>query len=271
MISQSGYPADQLDRYRKRLLSFLVLSLIMHLYLLGNLDALFERPEPAPVPAPMAVKFAPAQAQQIVDAPEVNSKAPVDDAFLGTRDQAVQQEMIARQTGKAANADVEAAPEQPEKQAAKSSGLELAKLLPDPYGAASAAAQASRQMNAIDRQFGDVTLLNTKSHPYSAYLIDRGYRAVRLLSLNAELTSWYRSDLSGVSFPAVVRADIDANGTILTDGIERSSGSRKIDRLLLNALRGAVRGSAPPPEAFENGRLQVVLALDSDIVRIGIR
>lgn len=261
---------------------FLLLSLLLHaagLLSVQYWSTLSKQTVPAPPVQPMRVTIAPPEvgrspevAKQIVDAPPVNQLIPKDKAFLGVRNQAVPEETIARNLGKAENlqdqegAEAEAMPQQQDRK-----GIELAKLLPDPYKSANAGGAASRQQNAVERQFGPVTLLNTKSHPYAQYLIDRGYRAVRLLSLNAELTTWYFGDVQNLRFPAYASVSIDRHGEVLASKIEQSSGSVKVDSMLLNAIRGAVRGTAPPSEAVENGRVDIVLVLEPNVMKIGIR
>lgn len=130
---------------------------------------------------------------------------------------------------------------------------------------------SSRQPNKVDRLFGPVTLLNTRSHPFSAYLIQRGWRALRLLSLNVELSAWFVEDLRTLHFPVVAYCYVDQDGKVIRKGIEVSSGSAKIDRILLNALEGALRGFPPPTESLRDGITEVVLALEQDHIKIGIR
>jgi hypothetical protein len=233
------------------------------------------------------------QARQIVDAPVAGVAIPPPDAtLLGVRDQSVPREQIARELGEAVNRDggdagaaaqPAATPDHersamlPEEQGLD--GRELARYLPDvfaPTGPVApvrrAAGQgASTQRNAIDRPTGPVTLLNTKSSPFAQYLIDRGHRALRLIDINAELATWYASDVNRMQLPAVVVVRLDGQGEVLSQGIERSSGSAKVDRLLLTALAGATRGAPPPPDALEDGEVEILLALEPTVLRIGIR
>lgn len=129
----------------------------------------------------------------------------------------------------------------------------------------------STQPNKVDRLFGPVTLLNTRSHPFSAYLIERGWRALRLLTLNFELSTWYIEEVRALHFPAIVFCQVDQEGKVIQKAVEVSSGSAKVDRILLTALEGALKGFPPPKEALKDGVVEVVFALDSDHVKIGIR
>lgn len=266
-------------------------------------------PTPQLAPPPLRVRRAtlpvpppPQNVRQIVEAPAVAESEPPPDAYLGRNNQRVERQMIAPEVGEAVQAGARdlpgstavppaavAAKAQPQEVPARTPapGRALAQWLPDPFATTTPRrelarvqppavtpgddATSSRQANAVAEPYGPVTLLNTKSHPFADYLIERGHRAMRLLTLNAELTTWYRGDLSDLRYPAVVVVTVDANGTLIADGIEQSSGSPKVDRMLLNALRGSVRGIAPPPEAVEAGRVVIVMALDSDVMRIGIR
>lgn len=234
---------------------------------------------PATPPAPVAK---PRLSQQIVDAPPVYAATPKDKAFLGVRDNAVPEEMIARERGRAENRqeqlDADPSASQVEQQSQQTreqladQGIQLAKLLPDPYKTTSRpAGETSRQQNAVDRKLGPLTLLNTKSHPYAQYLIDRGYRALRLLTMNSELTTWYYGDVRYLQLPAAVTVSLGPEGQVLSTLVEQSSGSSKIDGLMLNALRGAVNGVPPPEESLENGRVQIVLVLEPDVLKIGIK
>ncbi len=281
---------------------WLLLSLIVHGLLLDPLAHwFFQADAPAAVPAPrLAVRLAsppavaPAQrvveppARQIVDAPAVPDRRPPEQTdLLGRIDQRVEQESIAPDLGEAANragqappidaAPAEPAPEKAPVESADSGvrrGQDLARFLPDPTAAFPGAPPSegrSTQRNAVDRPTGPVTLLNTRSSPFADYLIERGYRAVRLLDLNVELTAWYAGDLRNLRLPAVVVVDIDATGRVLAAAVEEPSGSDKVDRMLVNALRGAVTGKAPPAEALENGQVRIVMALERNVLKIGIR
>lgn len=267
-----------------RVLWFLLLSLLLHGLVLRSLDLISAaKPAPEPPPPPLKVTLAPPPppapspelSRQIVDAPPVASSKPPEKAFLGVRDQSVPQETIAPNIGKAENAEASESEAVPESEAppanAQPQGAQLTKLLPDPYRASRSPSVASRQQNAVERQLGPVTLLNTKSHPFAQYLIDRGYRAVRLMSLNAELTTWYFGDVENLHFPAYASVVLDAEGELLSSRVEQSSGSGKVDNMLLNAIRGAVRGTPPPAEALERGRVEIVLVLEPNVLKIGIR
>lgn len=224
------------------------------------------------------------QARQVVDAPAVGPEQPPRRAeLLGRRDQRVEEEMIAPQVGPSRNAD--AAPESPadapprpqppDPTAAPGEarrGPDLARFLPDRFGPPPAGGQGqSSQPNAVERRVGPVTLLDTASSPFADYLIDRGHRALRLMTLNAELTAWYAGDVRGLRLPAGVRTAVDAGGDVFDSVVEQSSGSAKVDRLLLNALRGAAQGRPPPPEALRDGRATLVLVLEPDVLKIGLR
>lgn len=278
-----------------------MLSLLVHALLLDPLARWFLRTGDAPPAAPpkLAVRLAPTPAplpvplpavepgRQIVDAPPVaDRRTPERAELLGRIDQRVEEEMIAPDLGEAVNRAGQAPPvdapaaearEAPPADAARVEtprGQDLARFLPDPATALPAAPPAegrSTQRNAVERPTGPVTLLNTRSSPFADYLIERGHRAVRLLELNVELTSWYAGDLRGLRLPAVVTVEVDAAGRVLGDSIEEPSGSAKVDRMLVNALRGAVAGKAPPPEALEEGRVRIVMALERNVLKIGIR
>jgi len=262
--------------YRRRVSWFILLSLLVHAMVVGLRqwseppeDASQKRPE-----TPLKVKTArmPApQQQQIVDAPPVeNETPPPDEALLGRKDQRVDKEQVARELGRAENAGLPDAPlrERPNEQQPDN----LERFIPDPVEmAARGHAETSRQRNAVDREVGPLTLLNTKSSPFADYLIDRGYRALRLLTINAELTAWYRGEVGRLQLPAAVEVHIDPEGILLASSVAQSSGVGKVDNLLLNALRGAVRGRKPPAEAVEQGRVAVVLVLERSVLKIGIR
>jgi outer membrane biosynthesis protein TonB len=64
---------------------------------------------------------------------------------------------------------------------------------------------------------------------------------------------------------------VDEKGRVVKKDIERTSGSPKVDRILLHALSGALEGFPPPKEALENGVVEVVLVLEKDYIKIGIR
>jgi hypothetical protein len=64
---------------------------------------------------------------------------------------------------------------------------------------------------------------------------------------------------------------VDEKGRVVKKGVEATSGSPKVDRILLNALSGALEGFPPPKGALENGVAEVVLALEKDFIKIGIR
>jgi hypothetical protein len=274
---------------------WLLLSLLVHSLLLDPLAQWFFRADaPLPEPAPrLAVRLASppptaAPARQIVDAPAAPDQRPPEQTdLLGRVDQRVEQESIAPDLGEAVNragqaapadaANTTPAPQNPPAEAADreaSRGQDLARFMPDPAAAFPSAPPAegrSTQRNAVDRPTGPVTLLNTRSSPYADYLIERGHRAVRLLELNVELTSWYSGDLQNLRLPAVVLVDIDAAGRVLAAAVEEPSGSDKVDRMLVNALRGAVTGKAPPAEALERGQVRIVMALERNVLKIGIR
>lgn len=272
---------------------WLLLSLLLHALLLDPLGGwLFDgAPPPAP-PKPLKVRLAPAPppdstARQIVDAPPVADLRPPEKAeFLGRIDQRVENETIAPALGEAVNRAGETPPSEavappaepaPESESAAKAaprGQDLARFLPDSSMAMPRATPSegqSTQRNAVERPTGPVTLLNTKSSPFADYLIARGHRAVRLLDMNVELTAWYAGDLQGLRLPAVVAVEVDAAGRVLAERVESSAGSVKVDRLLLNALRGAVTGTPPPAEALKNDRVEIVLALERSILKIGIR
>lgn len=270
---------------------WLLLSLLLHVLLLDPLDGwLFEGAPPPASPKPLKVRLAPAppldsKARQIVDTPPVADRRPPERAeLLGRVDQRVENETIAPALGEAVNRAGETPSEavatakraRDSGSAAKAAprGQDLARFLPDPSMALPRAAPGegpSTQRNAVERPTGPVTLLNTKSSPFADYLIARGHRAVRLLDMNVELTAWYAGDLRGLRLPAVVAVEVDAAGRVLAERVESSADSAKVDRLLLNALRGAVTGTPPPAEALENDRVEIVLALERSILKIGIR
>jgi hypothetical protein len=218
---------------------------------------------------------------------------------LGVKDQSTPREQIARNFGKAENTLLSTPPHKTSEVLSPEKPLKRDRLLPSPleqylkeekkvasfpkeYGGDQTEKREengeegkgegeSTQPNKVDRPFGKVTLLNTKSHPFSEYLIERGWRALRLLTLNVELSTWFYEDVKNLHFPTEVVAVVDGKGVVKTTTVTKSSGSSKVDRILLNALEGALTGFPPPAQALNQGFVEIVLILGTDSLTIGIR
>jgi TonB family protein len=105
---------------------------------------------------------------------------------------------------------------------------------------------------------GDITLLNTKADKYAVFV----RRVASQVFSQLRSSGWENlraSDIASSSDFATVIGVMDKSGTYLGATIESSSGSRRFDELLLEAVRKSVADRNPPPGAeAEDGRIYFI-------------
>ncbi len=127
------------------------------------------------------------------------------------------------------------------------------------------------QRNLLEAKRGDVTLLNARSSEMAKYVIARAKRIYSFLNINAPMLTVYYEDVRGMHFPVAVDAILDRQGKILGVETVATSGSGKIDRLVIDSARAGLQNQGPPPaEAFTGGdTFRFRFALFADHIEAG--